>query len=81
MHRRVGETIISTRGRAVDCGNFGWITSLAAHNALSQELALLRWGQNGEAMRGMPEITPDMEREILTTVIDTFMALALVACV
>ena len=81
MHRRVGEAIISRRGRAVDCGNLGWITSLAAHNALSQELDLLRWGQNGEAMRGMPEISPDMERDILTTVIDALMASALVTCV
>ena len=77
----IGDLVNPLSRHAVDCGNFGWITSLAAHNALSRELALLRWGQNGEAMRGMPEITPDMEREILTTVIDTFMALALVACV
>ena len=81
MHRRVGESIIRSCGRATDSRNFGWITAVAAHDALSVEMYLLRWGQDGKALKGMPKITPDMERDILSSVIGPFMASALVASV
>ena len=79
----IGELVKPLSRDAVARSTVG--TSVGSHhlrlNMLFLRLDLLRWGQNGEAMRGMPEITPDMEREILTTVIDAFMASALVTCV
>ena len=75
MHKRVGEHIRHLRGAAGD-NTVGWITHSAAYDALTEEMRLLRHGYGRLRMKGLPYITPQLEKTILKGAIVPYMALA-----
>ena len=75
MHKRVGEHIRYLRGAAGD-NTVGWITHSAAYDALTEEMSLLRHGYGRLRMKGLPYITPQLEKTILKGAIVPYMALA-----
>jgi hypothetical protein len=75
MHKRVGARIRALRGAAGE-NTVGWITHSAAYDALTEEMSLLRHGEGRKAMKGLPNITPQLEKTILKGAIVPYMALA-----
>ena len=75
MHKRVGAHIRDLCGAAGE-NTVGWITHSAAYDALSEEMRLLRHGAGRLAMKGLPNITPQLENAILKGAIVPYMALA-----
>ena len=75
MHKRVGLHIRALRGAAGE-NTVGWITHSAAFDALSEEMRRLRHGKDRQAMRGLPNITPQLEQTILKGAIVPYIALA-----